>query len=167
MLLLFGIGDTFFSEKSRRCIKRAPDIYTKIEKAIKNDKNHFFGAVRFNEPADTFNQININTLIPTSRIIDVKLCSNTPFGINNQIAIPDISTGEEVLLNGDQLDFLIRPEEFEVHIAGIDINGIFIKLIQQLLAKEYEVIVYSDAIKPYNRNTIDVIRDSKVRFRKS
>jgi hypothetical protein len=167
MLFLFGVGDTFFSDKSRRCIKRAPEIYSKIERAMKNDKNNFYGVVRFNEPSDTFEKVNLSDLVPSERIIDVKLCSNDPFGINNQISIPDIQNHDDLLLNGDQLDFLIRPHEYNLHIAGIDINGIFIQLINDLINKDYNVLVYSDAIKPYNRDTIEAIRNSKVRFRKS
>ena len=167
MLFLFGVGDTFFSDKSRRCIKRAPEIYSKIDRAIKSDKNDFFGLVRFNEPPDTFNHVDLGGLIESSRIIDVKLCSNNPFGINNQITLQDTANNQEVLLNGDQLDFVIRPEEFDLHIAGIDINGVFIKLIDELTEKGFNVLIYSDAIKPYNRDTIDAIRNSKVRFRKS
>ena len=167
VLFVFGMGDTFFSERSKRCIKRSGDISAKVEKAINSDRNDFFGVVRFNEPSDTFYKVNIADMVKTSRIIDVKLCSNQPFGVNNQISIPDETNDDTVLLNGDHLDHLIRPGEFDIHIAGIDINGIFIPLIKQLLDKGFDVTVYSDAIKPYNRGTIEAIRDSKVRFRKS
>ena len=167
MLFLFGIGDTFFSERSKRCIKRSSDIAGKVERALSNEKKDFFGVVRFNEPSDTFNKVNVTEGVPSSRIIDVKLCSNDPFGINNQISIPDETNSEEVILNGDQLDHLIKADEYEIHVAGIDINGIFIPLINKLIDRGYDVTVYSDAIKPYNRNTIDEIRNSKVRFRKS
>lgn len=167
MLFLFGIGDTFLSSKSRRCIRRHDEVIAKVDKAIENGKDGYFGVVRFNEPSDTFVDVNPYAIFPSSRIIDVKLCSNDPFDMNNEIKLFDGTNDAEVVLHGNQLDHVIRPEDFDVHIAGIDINGVFIPLIDKMLAGGFDVTVYSDAIKPYNRSTIDAIRNSKVRFRKS
>jgi hypothetical protein len=164
MLFLFGIGDTFFH-------RRSLDMSSKLEALLTDPKKEYFGVTRFNKSADIHRDCPIDKILslPTvaSRVIDVKLCSNDPFSVNNQISVPDTANDDVKLLDGDQLDHLIPPGKFDIHIAGIDINGIFIPLVKQLKAMGYSVTVYSDIIKPFNKGTIESIQKSKVRFRRS
>lgn len=164
MLFLFGIGDTFFH-------KRSMDMSKKIESLLLNPKKDYFGVTRFNKSADIHRECPIDKILSmenvASRVIDVKLCSNDPFSINNQISVPDTVNDDVKLLDGNQLDHLIPSDKFDIHIAGIDINGIFIPLVKQLKAMGYNVTVYSDIIKPFNKGTIESIQKSKVRFCRS
>jgi hypothetical protein len=167
ILFTFGIGDTFCSEKSTRVIRRGPAIANQARNLAKSTKYDFFGVVRVNEPLDTFRDINLAKDIPNTRVIDVKLCSNSVFDINNQITIPGVDDSPEVILDGNQLDHIIRADEFEIFIAGIDINGVFVRFMRELEKRGYSATIFSDIIKPFNKNTIEVIKNSKVKFGKS
>ena len=77
------------------------------------------------------------------------------------------------MLNGDQIDYLLPPDKYNLFVAGIDINGIFMDFVPKAEALGYEVTVYSDIIKPYTRETIDMLtskardKDNQFQFRKS
>ncbi len=85
------------------------------------------------------------------------------FHVNNEIAIRDYE-GDTMLFNGNQLDWLLRPQDYEVHILGVDINGVFIDTLNFLVKKGYNITVYSDAIKPYSKKTIMHIKNTGVKF---
>ena len=165
MLFLFGFGDTFCDTKSHRCIKRGLELVNQSLELLANPKYNFYGVVRVNEPSDTFNTIDIGKHVNPNRLIDVKLCANSLFSNNNQISIP--GSGGDTILDGNQLDFVISPEDFNISIAGIDINGIFINSIDELIDRGFSVNVFSNIIKPFTKSTIDSIKKSKARFGKS
>lgn len=171
MLVVFGLGDTFCDTKSHRCIKRGPVLFEQSCKLLQKSKHNFYGVVRVNEPSDTFKEVDIAEHSVMSRVIDVKLCSNSLFDTNNQISVNSSDntgvTGGQMILDGNQLDHVLPPEEYDLCIAGIDINGVFINLMSELEEMGYNVTVFSDIIKPFSKQTIDTIKRSKVRFGKS
>ena len=59
---------------------------------------------------------------------------------------------------------MLRPQDYDIHICGIDINGIFVEAIDQLLDLGFDVTIYSDLIKPFSKKTINHIRNSNVKF---
>lgn len=102
-------------------------------------------------------------MLPGTKVINIKLCEDELFHINNEISITDYES-DTLLFNGDQLDFLLRPEEYDIHILGVDINGVFINTINFLIEKGYNVTVYSDSIRPYSKKTILHIKHTGVKF---
>lgn len=163
ILVLVGFGDTFFYKDSKKCIPKAEEFTTKINAILATGK--YYGVVKVNESSDTFEYVTVSDSIKPSSVVNVKLCSNRVFNMNNEISIKDSVNGDELLFNGNQLDFLLPPEEFALSIAGVDINGIFISLIEEAKNCGYNITVYSDLIKPFNKNTIMAIRNSKVKFK--
>lgn len=164
ILMLFGIGDVFCSTSSHRSIRRGPDIANKLIRLLSNPKYNFYGVVRVNEPSDTFESVSLKGF-SEARTVDVKLCSSSVFDVNNQISIP--STDGAAVLDGNQLDFILDPEKYNLYIGGIDINGVFIDLINKVEQLGYTATVFSDSIKPFSKDTISHIKNSKVRFGKS
>lgn len=123
-----------------------------------------FGAlICVNSSAETFNVVNPAALVAPTKVIDVKLCTDELFHINNEVSLTD-HDGQEILLNGNQLDWLFKPADYDVHILGVDINGVFINAIEYLKQKGYNITVYSDVIKPYSKKTIQHIKTSGVKF---
>lgn len=165
ILMLFGVGDVFCDEASHRCIKRGSVIADKAMDILERSKHDFFGVVRVNEPSDTFRKIDVKDKVSNTRVIDVKLCSGSVFDSNNQITVPGI--GGDHVLDGDQLDHILPPEKYDIYIAGIDINGVFIDLMGELQDRGYNATVFSDIIKPFSKATIETIKSSRVRFGKS
>lgn len=163
ILVLVGYGDTFFDQKSRKCIAKSEDFKEKISKAMETGRYH--GVVLVNETSDTFDYINLNGQIKESSIINVKLCSQQIFNKNNELSLWDHEGKEQIVMDGNNLDFLLPPDQFNLSLAGVDINGIFVSFIEEAKSLGYNITVYSDIIKPYNKNTILTIRSSKVKFR--
>jgi len=175
ILMVFGIGDTFCDINSPRCIKRGktgPDLAKHIEKIVKSDKHDYDGYVFIHEPQDTISTINVLGDIEPSKVVDVKLCSSSVFDMNNQIMITDIIEGA-VVLDGNQFDHVLRPEDYNLFVAGIDINGVFNTFVKEASVLGYSVTIYSDIIKPFSKDTINNIitavkdRNKDVVFRKS
>ena len=176
ILMVFGIGDTFCDINSPRCIKRGktgPDLAKHIEKIVKSDKHDYDGYVFIHEPQDTINTTNVLSDVESNKVIGIKLCSSSIFDINNEILIEDIDGDGSVVLNGDQLDHVLRPEDYNLFVAGIDINGVFNTFVKEASVLGYSVTIYSDIIKPFSKDTINNIitavkdRNKDVVFRKS
>lgn len=163
ILLLVGYGDIFFDSKSRKCIAKSEDFKEKISKIIETGK--YTGVVLVNETSDTFENVNLDGKINRSSIINVKLCSQQVFNKNNELTLFSTDGLEEIVMDGNNLDFILPPEQYSLSIAGVDINGIFVSLIEEARSLGYNLTVYSDIIKPYNKNTISTIRSSRVKFR--
>lgn len=163
ILVLVGFGDTFFFKDSKKCIVKAEEYTAKIKEILSSGK--FSGVVKINEASDTFEYVDVADVISPTSIINMKLCSNRVFNINNEISLRDSGNNSEVLLDGNQLDYLLPPEHYSLFIAGVDINGIFINFIDECKNLGYTTTVFSDIIKPFNKNTVVAIRNSKVKFK--
>jgi len=178
ILVIFGIGDVFCSEKSPRCVRKGksgPSIANGIRKLIIKNKDNYSGFLMVNEPLDTFNDVNIVSEIKPSKVLDMKLCSKDVFNYNNQLVVTGHDDISENVLDGNQLDHIIRPEDYEFYITGIDINGIFSSFINDALGMDYSITVFSDMIRAFNKETItgiiSIVKDRKrnanLIFRKS
>ncbi|MBP9116364.1 MAG: hypothetical protein KBF89_08515 [Acidimicrobiia bacterium] len=113
--------------------------------------------------AETFDKVNMSSAVQATKVINIKLCEDELFHINNEISLTT-HDNDTLLFNGDQLDFILRPEEYDIHILGVDINGVFINTINFLIEKGYNVTVYSDSIRPYSKKTILHIKNTGVKF---
>ncbi len=174
VLFVFGIGDSFCHEESPRYIKKGKEgkkLASEIASHINN--NDYFGFVVIHESSDSFEHVKP---IPDgkstgSNVIDVKLCSDTLLDRNNQIVVNGIDNTETVM-DGNQLDFIIPPEDYSVVICGVDIDGIFTTTIDSLSDLGYDVTILSNMIKPLNKGTIEHIvaaskdKNKKIVFRK-
>ena len=169
ILIVGGFGDTFFHPESHRFIpKRGQEMHDRIMEIVEESRHDFFGVVRLNDTYDQTEKINFDSIedFPATRVIDLKLCSSSVFNINNQITVTG-KEGTETVLDGCQLDHVLPPEEYDIFVAGVDINGIFISLLDEMHRRGYRITVFSDIIKPYNKNTITHIKNSKAKFGKS
>ncbi len=162
-LITFGIADGYCHKDSPRLINNGPELYAKILDILKNSGASLGAYVSVNNPADTNNIVNVEKIIPATKIINVKLCTDQFIHVNNEMTIKDYS-GDNMLFDGNQIDFILRPQDYDIHICGIDINGVFINAINSLVKLGYSVTVYSDTIKPFSKKTILHIKNSDVKF---
>lgn len=51
-----------------------------------------------------------------------------------------------------QLDFVLNPEEYEIHICGLDLDQNFVTIVEDLISKGYKVTLYKDLIKSFKTN---------------
>lgn len=162
-LVTCGIADGYCHKGSQRLINNGPELYAKVLDIISNSGAVLGAYVAVNNPADTSVYVNFNKSISPSKIINLKLCTDKLLHVNNELSVTD-HAGDTMLFNGNQLDFLIRPQDYDIHICGIDINGIFIDAIDSFLDLGFNVTVYSDVIKPFSKKTINHIKSSNVKF---
>lgn len=173
ILLVFGIGDSFCSKNSPRVLKNGEKLAADIESLIKNNKRDYYGIVRVNELFDKQEDVNIFKSVQKSRLVEVKLFANPLENRTNHIAIPSLAEKADEVQNGDNFLWIFRPEDFNFHICGIDINGIFIPTLKSMIEAKSDVTVYSDVIKPFSKDTIDFLvsqskdRTNHLRFGKS
>lgn len=162
-LIAFGIADGYCHHNSPRLINIGPELFSRVKDILKSSGSTLGAYVSVNNPADSFVNVNVNGTVPNTKIINLKLCIDSFLHPNNEITITDHS-GDQLLFDGDKLDFILRPQDYDIHICGIDINGIFIEAIDQLTNLGFNVTIYSDLIKPFSKKTINHIRNSNVRF---
>ena len=147
LLLVSGLDDTFFSPNSRRHLIHGAELGNKIIKHITNSPDQYYGYINLALPTAYWKEIQPFTAVKDSRLVHITLNSNSILHISNEIALPTVEGPK--LFNGNDLDFILPPKDYEIHIVGVDINGYFKGIIQDLLAKGYKVYLYSDMIKRF------------------
>jgi hypothetical protein len=146
VLIIAGVADFFFGSNSTKSIKNKESLLEGVQNIV--DKKNYNSIINLTTPHETFNSVNpLKTVRPQS-VINFTLHSEEFLHKNNEISLTT-QDNDRLLLDGNQLDFLLRPEDYDVHICGIDLNGSFKNIIEELLDKGYHVTVYSDAIRPF------------------
>lgn len=161
ILLVSGVGDTFFSTKSRKQLTYGFELGDKIVKHIQENIGEYYGVVNLTTPTEYWSEVTPFTPVKDTRLINVLLNSNKFLDISNEISLKN-QEGEALLFNGNDLDFILPSKDYEIHICGVDMNGIYQDIIKSLLEKGYKVYLYSDMIKRY-RETEPFIRSIRNR----
>lgn len=156
ILLVSGVGDTFFSTKSRKQLTYGFELGEKVVQHIAKNVDQYFGVINLTTPTEYWSEVRPFAPVAETRLLNVVLNSNKLLDISNEISMKD-AQGDTLLFNGNDLDFLLPPKDFEFHIVGVDMNGIYQDIIKSLLEKGYKVFLYSDMIKRY-RETEPFIR---------
>lgn len=161
LLLVSGVGDTFFSTKSRKQLTYGFELGEKVINHIEANIDQYYGVINLTTPTEYWSEVQPFTPVKNSRLINVVLNSTKFLDISNEISVKD-TNNETLLFNGNDLDFLLPSKDFEIHIVGVDMNGIYQDIIKSLLDKGYKVYLYSDMIKRY-RETEPFIRSIRNR----
>ena len=147
ILIVAGVGDFSFGKNSYKNINKKEELLNSIETIV--EKDNYKAVVNLTTPHDTLDNINVFKNLRQQSVVTHTLHSEKFLHKNNEIALTSVDN-EEILLDGDQLDFVLRPQDYDIHICGVDVNGAFKSTIEDLLAAGYHVTVYSDAIRPFN-----------------
>ncbi len=148
ILLVSGVADTFFSPDSRRQLAHTNDLDGRIQRLIDDNKDNIFGYVDLLTPGDSRRQVNLFEKVRDQRVLTVRLNSNNLFDKLNDLAV--VEEDKSILrATSNELDHIIRPEDFEIHICGVDLHGVYKNTIDQLLERGYDVYLYSDMIKRF------------------
>jgi hypothetical protein len=147
ILIVAGVGDFFFGKNSYKNINKKEELLGSIETIV--EKDNYKAVVNLTTPHDTLDNINVFKNLRQQSVVTHTLHYEKFLHKNNEIALTSVDN-EEILLDGDQLDFVLRPQDYDIHICGVDVNGAFKSTIEDLLAAGYHVTVYSDAIRPFN-----------------
>lgn len=161
ILLVSGVGDTFFSTKSRKQLTFGFELGQKVTDHINTNIEDYYGVINLTTPTEYWSEVKPFESVKDTRLINVVLNSNKLLDISNEISLKNIEN-ETLLFNGNDLDFLLPSKDYEIHICGVDMNGIYQNIIQTLLDKDYSVYLYSDMIKRY-RETEPFIRSIRNR----
>ena len=159
ILLVSGIADTFFSSNSRKQLPYGVELADKVNTLIRNNKDAYAGFVNLLVPTDSNKDINPFTDVRAQKVIKVLLNSNSLLDISNEITVVE-EDNSLMLMHGSDLDFLIPATDsegspnYEIHVCGVDINGVYKSVITELLAKGYRVVLYSDMIKRFKDTEI-------------
>lgn len=178
ILVTFGIGDTFCDKNSPRFLKAGEKILNDTRSLVKENKRRYSGylnILEFNDSNRSANPFVYDTGgVKGSRIIDLKMYSPLVFDDMNVLNIKASKISDNgAAMKASNIDVLLPPEENNLFICGIDINGAFMNGIDQLISWGYLLTVYSDIIKPYSKETIEFLiekskdRGNHLRFGKS
>ena len=154
ILLVAGIND-----RTTKKLDFIGDLEATIKTYIKESSTNFYG---FLEVSKTSLRPNINLFgeQARSRIINMVLDANTLTSRFNLVSVPQQDDPKPLQLLGNQLDFILDPEEYEIHICGLDIDQSFVSVVGDLISKGYKVTLYKDLIKSFktNREALNNIR---------
>ena len=164
ILIVSGAGDFFFSANPSRKISKKEELLETIKTVVGNKA--YSAVVNLTTINDTTDSVNVFKGLRKQSVIDFTLHSDKFLHSNNEMVITSVD-GDDVVRDGDQFDFLFRPEEYEVHLCGVDLNGTFKSVIEDLLAAGYQVVVYSDVFRPFTPTTklINKINKTTPKFR--
>ena len=173
LLLIFGVGDAYCSKDSNRFLKAGEKILAETAKLVQDKGNTFAGYINALEFGDIDHpKTNIFDGVESTKIIDLKLLNDTPLDDDNIIYLPTHDK-DNMLFSADNFSFLFPSDKYNLFICGVDIKGCFVNLIDSLIVEGYNITVYSNIIKPFNKDTITYIieksqsRNNKLRFCKS
>jgi hypothetical protein len=153
ILLTIGVGDFFFSPSHNSKVANQKEFVGKVEALLK--RNTYKCVVNVSTPNDSTDNVNVFESLRPQSVVKLVVHADQLLHPTNELSL--LSLDNEVLLfNGNEFDHLLRPQDYDIHICGIDINGIFSTAISELIAKGYNVTLYSDAIKPF-KNTYKFI----------
>jgi hypothetical protein len=151
ILLVTGIADTFFSPASSKKLEYGNDIVNKIHNMIDLKSSLFSGFINLIHYQDSSKNVNVFSKLTPSKVLNYKLFNPSLFDVWNNYTLVENKT-EAVEYNASSLDHLLPPDQYEIHICGVDLNGFYKDLISELLNKGYSVYLYSDLIKRF-KNT--------------
>lgn len=161
ILLVSGIADTFFSPNSRKQLPYGVELAEKISNHIKQNKDNYAGFINLIVPTDSNKDIHPLVNIRSQKVLKILLNTDKLLDISNEITVIE-EDGSPLLLNGNDLDFLLPALDndglpnYEFHICGVDINGVYKSFINELLTKGYKVYLYSDMIKRFKDTEVFV-----------
>lgn len=149
VLIVAGVGDFFFGSHSNKSIDKKDKLLSNIQDII--SRGNFKAITNLTTPHETVREVNVFKDVRPQSVVKFTLHSDEFLHKNNELALVSLDN-DQLLFDGDQLDFIFPSESYEVHICGVDLNGTFKGMIEGLLAKDFPVTVYSDAIRPF-KNT--------------
>lgn len=149
ILMVSGVADTFFSPTSRRQLAYTNDLDKKIQNVIDNNKDKIFGYIDLLNSNDQRRSVKLFDNVRKQRVINVRFNGKSLLDSSNDVNITE-EDGNNLLVTGKDLDFVLRPQDYEIHICGVDLHGMYKNTVQELLAKGYKVYLYSDMIKRYS-----------------
>ena len=149
VLIVAGVGDFFFGSHSNKSIDKKEKLLSNIEDIV--NRGNYKAVTNLTTPHETTREVDVFKNVRPQSVVNFTLHSDELFHKNNELAILSIDN-DELLFDGDQLDFIFPSDSYDIHICGVDINGTFKGAIETLLAKDFHVTVYSDAIRPF-KNT--------------
>lgn len=150
VLIVTASGDAFLSPKSPRKINENK-LFEEQLKTVINYHNNQAAIVNFHYPNETFLDTNVFSKVIPTKLITTKIHSFSFLSKDNEITYNTLD-GDEIRFNGDEFTFHYRPQDYDIHIAGIDINGIFKPMLEELLNAGYHITLYSDASRPFKTN---------------
>lgn len=161
ILLVTGIGDTFFSPNSSKKLEYGGDLESKISKVVKTIGSRVYkNFINLNTSFDTNKDINVFKDLANTKVLNYKLqLEDSLFSQWNHLITTTLDN-ETKIINASDLDFILPPQNYEIHICGVDLNGFYKTIIPELLAKGYKVVLYSDLMKRF-KNTEAVVTSIK------
>lgn len=164
VLIIAGAGTHFLGPQSKKTIKNKEALLTNLE-FLANRKNNK-AVVNLTTSTDTLDGIDVFNNVRKEALAKITLHSDDMLDEKNELQIRT-HEGEDKLFHGNAFDFIFRPQDYEVQICGIDLNGSLKNTIESLLNKGFKVTVFSDAVRPFT-NTAQYInslsRNSKFHY---
>ena len=146
VLIVAGVGDFFFGSHSNKSIDKKEKLLSNIEDIV--NRGNYKAVTNLTTPHETTREVDVFKNVRPQSVVGFTLHSEEFLHKNNELSLHTVDN-DTLLFDGDQFDFIFPESDFDVHICGVDINGSFRKTIESLLAKGYNVTVYSDAIRPF------------------
>lgn len=159
-VLSFAFCETFCDQNSSSRINNSDKTFEKAKEVLPTLKHDVF--VDILPPHVSVRDFKIKT---DATKIDFTLKNrDSIFHIDNVFTLNSLVDDVKQEVNGSNFDFIIRPEEYDIFIIGIDLNGVFINTIKQLEALGFKVFVLSNLAKLFNKATSTFIQQSGVKF---
>lgn len=161
-LVVFGLNDVTCDSRSRHYSNDALNLFGKVQELIKGDKLNADVLVLANHAIGTNKKFDLGTLFEPTKVIKVSLFGSSLNAKENFITLNTID-GDTHDIAGCNIDMILKPEDYVVYVAGIDIGGMIPYSAKELKQKGYNVSVITDRIKFYNKHSEEMLSKWRIK----
>ena len=153
-LFVFGIDDSIQNNGDELC--------KNITSLINSSELNPDTIVLVNNASNTKVKYSLGKINSGIKVIDFNLRSAGFYSAENLIVL-NTCNGEKQYLSGDNIDFIISPEEYYVYLVGADIKGMMPYAARDLKAAGYSLSVVTDRCNFYTKMSEERLKRFKIR----
>lgn len=164
ILLTLGVNDFFFHKHNTKLSKEDQKAFVDhIESIVSNEK--YLGVVNVTIPVDTNKHVNVFKNRRPQSVSRLNLFSDSNLlNAKNELKLTSLDM-EQIALDANQFDFIFPTKDYEIHVCGLDVNGLMVPIVQDLLNVGYTVKLYSGSIKPFKTTYKQISKISNPNFK--
>ena len=161
VLIVAGIGDNLCGASSKKRIRDAETFVSKVQTAVNHLQQDpaLNGVVQLGFSSDTTKEVNVFENVKDTQLVKMGLHSKEFLNKDNELCLLGHDS-EKIRFAGTEFEFVFPSKDYEVLLCGIDLHGIFGKIITELTSRGYTVKLFSDASSVL-QDTRRVVNDFK------
>ena len=113
-----GMGSSLMLKiKAQKIIDKKEKLLSNIEDIV--NRGNYKAVTNLTTPHETTREVDVFKNVRPQSVVNFTLHSDELLHKNNELAILSIDN-DELLFDGDQLDFIFPSDSYDIHICGVE-----------------------------------------------